>query len=270
MLREIVLKLSQKAVIGGPIRRLSRRVAWTIASGEAAGMRMHFPQNLEFILGTTERPVQECLSKRLREGDVFYDVGANVGFFSLLASRRVGASGAVYALEPVASNAAAIRANALLNGVRNLRVFELAAGEASGVGELFVTTWDGGSSLVRSAIPSEEPVEARQVAVTPIDDLITALQLRPPTLVKVDVEGLELQVLRGMQRTLASHRPDILCEVDDSTQEGLEKRWRAVDAFLAGLGYEVSRLASAYPNRHWFVGHSFATRCTDRGHSVKR
>jgi len=256
--QRILLKLFTTGLLPGPGRQFLTRRTWTVEAGEAAGLKLTFPQNLDFVKGSTELPVQRCLARHLSPGDVFYDVGANVGFFSLLATKRVGVDGTVYAIEPVAENAAAIRRNAALNGLKNLEVFEVAADEKSGAGELFVTSWDGGSSLLADALSPSEPVQQRQVGVVTLDELIHSERLRPPTFVKIDVEGAELAVLRGMRNTLQDCRPTVLYEVDDGDYASLERRWRALDDFVSEIGYRVTRLENSYPNRNWFVGHSLA------------
>jgi FkbM family methyltransferase len=256
--QRLLLKLHKAGLLPGPGRRLLERRTWTVEAGEASGLKLGFPQNLDFVRGSTERPVQRCIAEHLVPDDVFYDVGANVGFFSLLATKFVGPGGAVYAVEPVARNAAAIRRNAALNDLRNLSVFEVAADEKSGSAELFVTGWDGGSSLSAAAISASEPVERQAVRVITLDGLIESERLRPPTFIKLDVEGVELRALRGMRKTLEKHRPVLLYEVDDADRGGLEQRWKALDEFVASFGYRVTRLDDSYPNRNWFVGHSLA------------
>jgi FkbM family methyltransferase len=253
-----LLKLFRAGLLRGPARRLLENRTWQIEGGEAAGLKLSFPQNLDFVSGSTEVPMQRCVVEHLAPGGVFYDVGANIGFFSLLATKRVGATGSVYAFEPVAENAAAIRHNASLNGLSTLSVFEVAIEEHSGTGELFLTKWDGGSSLSTAAVAPSEPIERRPVQVMALDDLIQSRGLRPPTLVKVDVEGAELGVLRGMLRTIAEFKPVLVYEVDDGNRAAFVRRWKELDGFVTGLGYQVMHLQDSYSNVNWQVGHSLA------------
>jgi len=222
------------------------------------GLRMVLPQNRDYVLGTSEIPVQQALSAHLRPGDVFYDIGANVGFFSLLAARLVGSSGAVCAFEPVAENAATVRQNAALNDLKNVRIVEVAVGSEPGVAEFLLTEWDGGGTLAISAVQATEPVSRRTVPVDPLDDLIVDQHLPRPSFVKIDVEGVEMQVFEGMSRTLAESMPILLYEVDDGSKGAFERRWRQLDDYIVALGYRVTRLTNSYPNAHWYVGHSLA------------
>ena len=238
--------------------RYLRSRVWTIEGGEGAGLKFSFPQNREFISGTSEIPVQQIVARYVRAGDVFYDVGANVGFFSVIAARFVGPSGSVCAFEPVAENVVAIRKNAALNSFNHLRAFEVAVGATGREQELFLTEWDGGSSLSTSAVRPSEPASRRTVRVVPLDDFIAAEKLPCPTFVKIDVEGAELEALQGMERTISEAKPKLLYEVDDGDRRSFQRRWQELDSYVAGLGYTITRLPSAYPNVNWQVGHSLA------------
>jgi FkbM family methyltransferase len=256
--QRILIKLVTAGVLPGVAQRLLRKRTWRIESGEAAGLRLAFPQNLDYILGSSEIPMQQFIARHLSAGGVFYDIGANVGFFSLLAGKRVGPEGFVCSFEPLPENVRAIRRNALLNGMTNVSVFEVAVDAESGTGELFLTEWDGGSFLSSTGVAPQEPLQRRTVRVVALDDFIEAEGLRPPTLVKIDVEGVEMGVLRGMLRTLETFKPVLVYEVDDGDKAAFERRWRALDHFAAGIGYEVTHLDDSYPNLDWHVGHSVA------------
>ena len=199
--------------------------AGVIHRGAAAGLRFDpggtAPGQL---LGTTELPIQTSLVNLLGPGDVFYDVGAHVGFFSIIGSRLVGVEGAVYAFEPVPRYAALIRANAASNGMGNVEVHELAVAARCETRELWL---EGKASPPGTArLATDDSAELRgkplRVAAVAIDDLVGADQMRPPTLVKVDVEGAELEVLSGMVRTMRTHRPTVICELHWTGQKFLE------------------------------------------------
>jgi FkbM family methyltransferase len=258
MVQRILLKLFAAGLLSGPLKKLLERRTWKIESGEAAGLRLSFPQNLDYVHGSSELPMQICIAQHLSPGDVFYDVGANVGFFSLLAASKVGPRGSVYAFEPVSANAGVIRRNASLNAMSNLAVFEVAADEKSGIAKLYVTRWDGGSSLRAEAIATGEPREEHSVRVVALDDLVEDERLRPPTLVKIDVEGAERGVLGGMLQTIAKHKPILVYEVDDEDRVSFAHRRLALDGFVESLGYRVTHLEESYPNLQWQVGHSLA------------
>jgi FkbM family methyltransferase len=256
--QQFLLRLSSAPVVGKLLAPFIRRRPWTIEGGEGAGLQIKFPQNRDYVMGSSEGPVQQAMAKHLQQGDVFYDIGANMGFFSLIAAKLVGPTGFVNAFEPVAENAASIRENVQLNGFTNINTCEVAVGSTSGQAELLLTDWDGGSTLASSSVKPSEPVSRRNVRVVTLDDFIAEKNLRPPNFVKIDVEGLELEVLQGMTKTIETAKPILLYEVDDGDREKFLNRWDALDKHVESLGYEIIRLENSYANRVWNVGHSLA------------
>jgi FkbM family methyltransferase len=244
--------------LGSAARRILGRRVWTIEGGQGAGLKFSDIRNPEYILGSSELPVQEALARQIRPGDVFYDVGANLGFFSVIAAKLVGPTGQVYSFEPVTENAASIRLNAGLNKLPNLTPFELAVGSHAGNLELLLSDWNGGASLSPAAVKPTEAVARRTVRVVALDDFIAEQRLRPPTFVKIDVEGFELEVMQGMAKTIAACQPTLLFEVDDGDRTVFERRWRELDDYIAGFGYRIVHLADSYANTKWYVGHSLA------------
>ena len=143
-----MLRLGKLSALFSDVRR--------IAGGEGTGLRIiPLEGDREIALGSYETPVQKALLDNVAAGGVVYDIGANVGFFSLLAARRVGPQGRVYALEPVARNAAAIERSARLNGFGAIEVFAKAAGAASGIAELNLARHIGGAVLASVGAPPD-------------------------------------------------------------------------------------------------------------------
>ena len=188
-------------------RSLMPRVA-EIRRGQAAGMKIRTRSgNAGYSLGTTEPLVQDALAGSLSPGAVCYDLGANAGFFSLIAAKAVGPAGRVYSFEPLASTAAELRANVALNSLDQVEVVEAAVSDT--VGEaMFV---EGDSSLEAHLSPEDDGSGSR-VATTTIDAVVGD-GFRAPDLVKIDVEGAEEAVIRGMRETLEAARPIIICEM---------------------------------------------------------
>lgn len=256
--QKILLKLFSSRFLGHYGQRILHRRIWTIEDGEGAGINICFPQNLDYILGSSERPVQEVVARQVHPGDVFYDIGANVGFFSLIAAKRVKSRGFVYSFEPVTENIKSIWQNISVNKLENIRPFEVAVGRTSGSQELLLTKWDGGASLSTSVIKPSETISKRNVRVVALDDFIRQEKLRAPTFVKIDVEGSELNVLQGMSRTIAEAKPVLLFEVDDGNRDNFYRRWSELDQYVTKFGYTIVHLENSYPNLNWNVGHSIA------------
>jgi FkbM family methyltransferase len=243
----------------GPMGRwLARNRPWTVEQGEAAGLRLRFPQNTDYIWGTSELPVQRTIARQLKKGQTFYDIGGNVGFFSLLAARLVGETGHVYTFEPLAEHVATIQANARLNRMPQVTAVEAAVGRAPGEAELVLTEWDGGAALSTAEAAPQGATTTRRVRVIALDEFVASQGLRPPSMVKIDVEGAEKDVLEGMRSVIARHKPVLLYEVDDADAQAFQARWQELDRMVAALGYEVTRLQDSYPGITWNVGHSLA------------
>ena len=118
----------------GLIARLFRKQDGIIAKGLGKGLRFNAGNsNGGYLLGTSEPDVQEALAKLLKPGMVFFDIGANVGYLTILAARLVGPSGSVVAFDPVPDHAACIRRNAAMNRFEHVSVRPEAIGGENGV-----------------------------------------------------------------------------------------------------------------------------------------
>lgn len=240
------------------VRTLGRRLLAldVIRAGHGAGLLFETRGcDPSFRKGSYEQPVQDVLQAHLRPGDVVYDIGANLGFVSLLAARFVGPTGWIHAFEPVPANAARIARNAARNGFANVVVHETAISNISGQGELLLAEHIGGAALASAGAPPD-PAGRIIVDLAAIDHLDG---LPPPTFVKIDVEGAELEVLQGMRATAERHRPAVLCEIDAPDQRALHDRKRTIETELASLGYAMRQLPPAYPDGGWCVEHLLAT-----------
>jgi len=257
--QSILRRIFAAPLLGEHGRRFLYNRVWRVERGAGAGLKLRFPQNSDFVSGTSELPVQQEIAALLRPGDVFYDIGANVGFFTLIAARIVGDHGCVCAFEPHPHNAAAIHENAGLNAFSHVRVFEVAAGRNTRNDELIMTDWDGGGALSSSVVKPAAAARRTAVRVVQLDEFTKTESLPPPNFVKIDVEGAELEVLDGMINVIIRHKPHLLYEVDDPAPDRFRHRWDDLDQRVSGLGYRVRRLKNSYPNLNWNVGHSIAS-----------
>lgn len=195
--------------------------------------------------------MQLALRRCLQPGAVFYDIGANLGFFSLVAAACVGPHGRVYAFEPVPANAATLRRNAALNGFANITVLERAASSTSGTARLQLVADLSWSMLDRNwRHPQTRSVI--DVEAVSIDDLVAASDASPPDVVKLDVEGWELDVIAGMRATIARHKPTIICELHGTASEFF--------ALVRAAGYSAEVLGVATtPDDGGEIVHAIAT-----------
>ena len=125
--------------LGPSLRKMARRYPEgsivNIENGHLAGYRWQRSQRYVsgYWLGHYELPIQECLVRELKPGDVFYDIGANAGFFTLLGSKCVGPTGQVFAFDPLPENVHSIRSQVKLNGLENCSVVEAAVSDQQGI-----------------------------------------------------------------------------------------------------------------------------------------
>jgi FkbM family methyltransferase len=177
-------------------------------------------------IGTYERDLQKLFVRTIRPGQVVWDVGANVGFFSLLAARLVGPAGRVIALEPLPRNLDLMQQHLALNGTGNVTVLARAVADAPGT-----SFFDTGKSPSMGHLDAEHGFE---VEVTTIDTLVASGLAPPPDVIKMDIEGAESRALAGARKTLEAHRPIILLSTHGWAQH--EACW----SMLRELGYELS------------------------------
>ncbi len=232
----------------------------TIRHGVARGLKFNVGESCaELGLGTYELPIQNIFSQHLHQGDVFYDIGANVGFFSIIAARLVGNTGKVYAFEPGQGNANSIRHNARLNNFSQIEVIAKAVSDTPGEGELLLAKYSGGHALSTADAPPDLAGKVTIELVT-IDDLIAQNQIKPPNFVKVDIEGAELDALRGMTETIKQYKPIIIYEIDDGDRVAYQRKYQELESFLQSLGYQVNGVEEdSYATIDWCVGHALAT-----------
>jgi FkbM family methyltransferase len=230
----------------GPAVRWIERGVLRVPQGHAGGMAFdmrHLPISHAHIgsiaFGNLESSVQEAMLRHLGKGGVFYDIGANLGFFALLGGHMAGLEeGRVYAFEAAPDNAQAIRDNAHLNGVSNIEVIAKAVSSHTGRGRLQIVDDQSWSKLAEYG---EHPFteEVIDVDLVAIDDLIEAGEIEPPTVVKIDVEGAEIAVLEGMRKTIETHRPAIICELHDTHADFV--------AAMTAHGYRLINLEGTIP-----------------------
>lgn len=241
-------------ILGHLIHHVSHRIlpsgetVWAnIEAGPAAGLCLELNPRTgqSYVRGEAEASIQRVLEERLQPGMVFYDLGANIGLFTLLAARRVGAKGRVISFEPDANAAARLRRNVERNQFANVTVIEAGVWSKSE----YVNFVPADSSSLDNGVGKfvEGPNEATGILkqCLAIDDLIGSAP--PPDAIKCDVEGAELEALRGAEKLLRTHRPWIICEMHSESNE------RGSRELLTRFGYTVETLdgnhALAIPKR---------------------
>jgi FkbM family methyltransferase len=201
----------------------------------------------ELRLDTPERDVVEAL---LGPGDTFIDVGANHGSFSLIAARRVGQCGFVAAFEPQPLLAPLLRASLAETKRANYEVYEIACSDHDGVVDLYIPFRpDDGSGRAGiysdySARPGGTSVAVR---VSTVDACLKQKELPGRVMIKVDVEGSEVEALRGAQGVIERHRPAILVELNAQAAAAADTTPEALLDQLQAFGYTAFAELEEYP-----------------------
>jgi FkbM family methyltransferase len=166
-----------------------------------------------YYFGIWEPGLTQVVSRALRPGDVFVDVGANLGYYTLLGSRLVGEAGEVIAIEASPSVFAILEEHVRLNARNNVKLFNVAAADAPGHLDIYAGPRDN-VGTTSTLLGPKHRYEAR-VQALPLDELLRASDLQRVRCVKIDVEGGEFQVVQGMRASIAKLPADcsVLLEV---------------------------------------------------------
>jgi FkbM family methyltransferase len=188
-----------------------------------------------------ERYEAALVGRLLDPGEVFWDVGANVGYFSLVAATAVGETGEVLAFEPGAASLERLTENVSLNPYKNIRIFNLAVADADGEATLYRADGiaDSSASLFRAAAAAAAGEVCRTVA---LDGWLKQEGLRSPDFLKLDVEGAELAALQGAAGLLTASRPLLLVEMEEKNLVAAGASKAAIQSFLRDFGYRAAFL----------------------------
>jgi FkbM family methyltransferase len=227
VLRRIARTAPARRWLLPPIVRICRGREFTIRGNYGKGLRIALDEsNPAYILGASEPEVQATLVDALSPGSVLYDIGANIGFFTIIAARVVGVEGHVVAFEPQPRARHTLERNIDRNRFKNVSVVPQAVGASRGHAHLTV---DG----MRGHATAHLADHGHLVKVVAIDNVVGGL--RPPDVVKIDVEGTEVDVLLGLHETIRRYAPLIICEIHGPNRATCEE-------ILLNHGYLVERL----------------------------
>jgi len=188
-----------------------------------------------------EENITRHLTRALSPGSVFVDVGASIGFYTVLAGRLVGPSGRVMAFEPGPQNHSILLLNLLINDLGNVELFRIALSDTPGV--LLYSRSGGNGAIDEYDGEPDRLAVADLVDARPLDEVIDPhLQV---DVMKVDVEGAEGRVFRGAEQTLRRCRPTVFFEFSPTTlqaRSGMDGT--EMLSFLSDIGYRFEALAS--------------------------
>lgn len=249
-LRYVPFKWGQ-VLLARNVFTVMRNTQWQVTAKSAFGGRFRLDledqvQRCIYCFGVWEPVNTRVVMALLRPGDVFVDLGANVGYFSILASERVGPHGQVVAIEPATSRQEKLRENLVLSQCTNVAVVGAAVGSHEGTALLHLgrATHMGQSSI----LPIENSTGAYEVRVATLPELVAPDLLRRSRVIKIDVEGLEQDVLDGLAPRFADlpHDGAIIMEVSPQRLESVGRTAKDLLELLASWGY----IAYLVPNEY--------------------
>lgn len=179
-------------------------------------------------LGIYENEKQKRFADEVDLGQVVYDIGANVGYYTLLASILVGPKGKVIAFEPLPRNLAFLRTHLKINNLKNVQIIDSAISDTKG--EMFFST------DTHHAMGHISQDGSLRVKVVSLDEIVTNLGLPKPDVLKIDIEGAEYEALIGAEEQLRRHHPMIFLAT-----HGTEVHHQCC-AYLTELGYALEAI----------------------------
>jgi FkbM family methyltransferase len=199
-----------------------------------------------YLLGTCDPSLQDFMQLSLRPGMTFYDVGANVGFYSMIAARLVGTTGNVVSFEPLPENLLALEKNAIGNKFANVKMFPFALGCKNEEATFLVSERPTWGKLDGIGKPPDKYSFNIPVSVRRLDHFVAEYDLPIPNVIKIDVEGAEVNVLEGARRLVAQNRPVVIVELHGTNRQVL--------SFFEEIGYCTSALddrVASIAQAHW-------------------
>ena len=221
-------------------------VATTLFGAIVSGNTEDVIQRYIFYFGFWEPNLTEFLKTRLIEGDVFVDVGANIGYFTLLASRLVGRAGKVIAIDASPTIFAKLLGNLKRNQATNVNALNVAVSDHTGTARVFLAPH---SNIGETSIIANEGLRYEcDVFADSLDSLLAPEDVAKVRLVKIDVEGAEWLVIAGMRDFLRRGRPDLEVVIEMQPQSIREhgKTVEEVFAVFSELGFFPYQIENDY------------------------
>lgn len=207
-------------------------------------------QRMILHFGVWEPDVSRVIEQNLKSGDVFVDIGANIGYDTLLASARVGRAGQVVAIEASPRTFALLQNNLALNPASvNVRAINAAVSDKPGTLELYeISRTNIGAA---TTLASRGGTLMASVEAQPLDQILTADEIQRLRLIKMDVEGAEPSILRNILGQLSIYPPTMDIVVEASPQDDFAA-WRDVFDRLRAAGFSAWAIDNSY-KLEWYL-----------------
>jgi FkbM family methyltransferase len=194
-----------------------------------------------YFTGYFEPNEFKILNKLLEPGMVFLDVGANMGLYTIFASKKIGKSGLVVSIEPSSREFKRLQRNVEVNRLQNVRLIQAAVLHSDGEADLLVAPNDhsGHNTLGNFAYQGIILKQKEHVMVKTVDGITTNLSLSRLDVIKMDIEGSEFLALKGAERTLKKFKPILMLELFNETLKHQGCNSDMIFTFLTSLGYLI-------------------------------
>ena len=221
-------------------------IASTVFGSLIAGNTSDFVPRKIFVFGVWEPNLTKWTQERLRPGDTFVDVGANVGYYSLLASKKVTETGQVIAIEASPAITEQLKRNLDLNGTTNVRVVNAAASDR--VGTIALYRGPSHNTSQTSILAGDGFTYESEIAAHPLCEILSATEIAMARIVKIDVEGAEWSVIAGLAPCLSQTRPDleILVEVSPLRLAAFGRNANDVIEIFGAAGFHPYTITNEY------------------------
>ncbi|MGH9733183.1 MAG: FkbM family methyltransferase [Candidatus Acidiferrales bacterium] len=228
------LRTRRRFPAGSAVRRIGDVLFECASDGESP-----------LFFGSYAPLVTHAMERCLKPGDVFIDVGANVGYISAVAAALVGTRGQVHAFEPAPEHFVRLRRVAELNPKYSIFTNPCAVDDVAAKRTIHITREAGQSSLVPLYKRVDEVVRCEDVQALRLDSYIEQAGIERVALIKIDVEGYELPVLKGLEGYFrrTGHRPPIICEIAPRAYPLLGANLSQLADCMTSFGYAAFDLA---------------------------
>lgn len=188
-----------------------------------------------------ERYEAKIIDSLLEQGEVFWDIGANIGYFTLAAASVLKNRGQIVSFEPARVAYERLKDNISLNYFNNILIYKLAVTDKSGEGVLYLSgdVADSGANLFH---PGKDQTLQEICETVSLDRFSQEQGLQAPDFIKMDVEGAELAALKGAENILANSRPLLLIEMEEKTLKAAGTDKSAIARLLGSYGYQAAFL----------------------------
>ena len=221
---------------------------------------LHYKNGIAFNISKNKTSVSKSLvfqsnyefnetnlvKKVIKPGWTVIDVGANFGWYSIHFAQLVGQNGNIFSFEPIPETYEELNSNIKLNSCQNIKAFDFALGNKVGTISFGVPNFDGGSGTSSEFLKYSKRI---QTTMRKLDDVIKEQKINKVDFIKADIEGGELNMLKGAEKLLEDFRPKILIEIVDMHCQRFGHFPVDVYQFLINKGYKGLFIGNEYT--HW-------------------